>query len=432
MKKLIFVLSLILGCNISVFAEKIDWRMVKAQILKNSPSVRSAKLTLDSARQTHKKTSLSKYLPRVSLVGTGRDLKWKAKNSQTSGALGGLGNSAPYSLNASISVPLNSTYDDIKSNSIALKIAELNYKRSVSNAILKSDELYLDLIMAHEELEMAKRTKKGCIKNKDFATLQYRSGKTNIGQLKGEEAKVSAAERDLRRAQKRIKEASVGLLVAMGRDDIGTILEVDKQIPFPKKVIKEPDYNSLVTTIPEFLIAQYNFERAKVSKRLAKSAWLPSVSLTGSYSPKVDSKWGVNFKDGDLHGGISLSYDIFTGFGRCYDSKIASNTYQAASSEFLEKTDFLKREAEKYYGRLVDAYEDMETAKNDLELSKLRHKIAQKEYITGILGDDKRCLAEDEYEKAQVHLLDRKKNVALRMAEWCNFTCDDPTKDKEE
>ncbi|GHT34597.1 hypothetical protein AGMMS49592_4540 [Endomicrobiia bacterium] len=433
MRKLIFVLSLMLGCNLSVFAEKINWQMVEAQTLKNSPSVRSAKLTLDSARQTHKGTSLSTYLPRVSLKGTGRDLEWKSKDSRTSKALDGLGDRAPYSLGANISVPLQpSAYDNMKGSCIALKIAELNYKKSVSNAILESNKLYLNLIMAHEKLKMAERTKKRCIENKKFITLKYHSGGTDIGQFKEVEAKVLAAERGLRKAQKHVKETSVDLLVAIGRDDIETILEVDEQVIFPKKVIKEPDYNSLVKTIPEFLIAQYNFGKAKVSKRVAKNAWLPSVNLFGNYSPKVDSKWGVNFKDGNWSGGISLSYNIFTGFKRCYDFKIASNTFQTASSEFLEKADSLKREAERRYGGLVDVYEDMETAKNDLELSELRHKIAREEYSKGLLEYDGWCLAEDEYEKAHAHLLSSKKDVGLRIAEWHNFTCDDLTKDKEE
>ncbi|GHT39437.1 membrane protein [Endomicrobiia bacterium] len=430
MRKLIFALLLILGCSLSVFAEKISWQMVEAQTLKNSPSVRAAKLTLDNARQMHKGTSLSPYLPKVSLNGKG--IRWNSKDSQTS-----KDGEAPYNLEATIGFSLKpcAHYEEIKNCCIALKIAELDYKRSVSGVIFNSKKLYLDLIMANEEVKMAERTRERCIGNEILITLEHRSGKANTGQLEEKKARVLVAERSLKKAQKRVKEISVDLLVAMGRDDIETILEVDKQIVFPKKVIKKPDYNSLVTTTPEFLIAQYNFEKAKVSKMVAPSKWLPSVNFNGGYRPKVgskDSRWGVNFKDGTWNAGISLSYDIFTGFRRCYDSKIDSNNFQAASLGFLEKTDSLKKKAEELYNELVDAYEDMETAKNNLESSKFRNKFAEKEYANGLLGYDEWCLADDEYVRAQENLLKSKKTVALKIAEWYNFTCDDLTKDKEE
>jgi outer membrane protein TolC len=429
MKKLTFTLFLVLSCNLSVFAERINKQMVEAETLKNSPAIISAKLTLDAARLS-RKIFLSGFSPSASISKSIEFGQWEIE----AGAETEIVNKKtahPPLLSANVSIPLTfDTYANIKKGLADLKIAELNYRRAVSDEIFNSNNLYLGLIVACEEVRTHERTIKRYTENRDLIKLKYRSGREDIGQLDHEESNLSIAKRNLRRSQKRVEEFSENLLVAMGRNDVTTTLEVDEHITFPKEIIKKPDYDSLITKIPEFLIAQYKLGNSKVSKTATNSHWLPSATVTGAYNPGIDNDWRPKKHSFDAK--MTFQYPIFTGFKRYYESKNASNHFQAALLTFSKETIYLKKKAKKLYGELTDAYENMDEAIKNLELSKFRSEIAQKKYIIGNLKYNDLRFAEDNYISAQAELLTSKKNVAAKIAEWHNFTCDDFIEGKEE
>ncbi|MDR3071088.1 MAG: TolC family protein, partial [Endomicrobium sp.] len=403
-----------------VFAEKINKQMVEEQTLKNNPSVMLAKLELDNVKQEYK-SSFSDFFPKISFTGgTGQDKSERLFTRNYS-----------YGLKGSLSLFSGfSAYHDVKSKATKVKCQEAHYRRAVADAIYKSNMQYIHLMWAYERVELLKKIRKTQIENKDLVELKYHSGNNvDIGSLKRGEVDVSIVECDLRSAQRYVETASAALLVAIGRDGDATILETDERIVPSNKVIQKPDYNNLIATIPEFLIARYGVETCKFQKAATNSQWLPSVDVTGNIS-KVGDKWAPKHDHWDA--GISLSYPIFTGGKRYYDSKIASNKLQEASLNLTNTTNSLKAQAIKYYNELIDAHEIIEVRSNCLSVSKLQSEIATRKYVSGLSNYYDWYAMESEYIRTQNEWLESKKNAALATAAWHNFIGDDFVKTKEE
>jgi outer membrane protein TolC len=432
MRKLIFVLALVLSCNLSVFAEKINKRIVEAETLKNGPSVVLAKLALDNANMA-RKVFFSKYLPNVALGASGRweiigdtGLKTTSSTTKKNGGEGISWKRDPYSLSASVNIPLGfNTYNEIRDNLDDSKMDKLDYKKSILDAIYDSNVLYLDLITAYEEVAAAKRTLKRCIESRDLIKLKYNSGRASIDCLQGEEDRLLQAKDGLEKVQKNAKEQSKKLLIAMGRSNITTTLEIGEQIIIPKKMIKEPDYDRLIAKTTEFLKIKDAFEKTKANKTRINSNWLPlpSVSLGGSYTPDMGDNWTA--KNKSFSATIGVSYPIFTGFKRYYDSKKASNDLQTASINFSKQTYDLKKKAKELYDNLVNAFKELKTATDKLTSSEFHCEIEKKKFINGFGKYEDWQMAEYNFTITQASLLTQKKQVAEKIANWRRFAGDD-------
>jgi outer membrane protein TolC len=429
MRKLIFIILLVLSCNLSVFAEKINKQMVEAETLKNGPSVVKAKLTLADAGLTYK-ASFNRYLPKVAfstvrcfgtkLVSESERLRW-GKDS--------------HSLSASVDIPLGfGDCDTIKDNWDTFKTAKLNYKQSVADAIYASNVLYLDLITAYEKVAAVKRTMKRLVENRDLIKLKYNSGSATINLLQDEEDRVLETEHSLKEAQESAKETSENLLFAMGRSNVKTVLEIEEQIAIPKKMIKEPNYDRLITKTTAFLINQNAFEKIKADKTRTTRNLLPIPTLTlgCGYTPDM-SFMGDNWdaKNKSFSARASVSYSI-AGLDKYYSSKGASNRLQAASLEFSRQVDASKKTAKKLYDDLVDARRNLKIATDKLSSLEFSCEVAKKKYINGFGEYKDWCAIEYAFTEAQSKVLFYKKGIALKVAEWRRVFGDDSIKDEEE
>ncbi|GHT15416.1 hypothetical protein AGMMS49573_01760 [Endomicrobiia bacterium] len=399
MKKIFVVLLSLFIVTFYVYAEEINKKTVKIQTLKNNPSIAAAKLALDNAKQEYN-SSLGSFLPKINFIGNF------------------LCND-PYVLE--IDIPLFErfeTYSDLKAKASEFKSAQASYAKIVSNELYKANAAYINLICLYEKIELLKNAKEKRIENKNMIEFKYNSGEINIASLRKVEADFAIVEYDLKVMQRYIETASAQLLKAIGRNDYTTILETNERLAISEKLPQKPDYDSLITVIPEFIIAQNKLESCKIQTLKAKSQWLPS--LTGNIQLKSRSLRSLLFSQ--WLPSLKISYTIFNGGKRYAYMQTVSNNLKIASEELKNIANNLKAEAIEHYNNLTNAYELVALKTQYLSVTKLLSEISAKEYVNGIINYEKWYSIEKDYFSSQIELLEAKKEAVLKRAEWNTFT----------
>jgi outer membrane protein TolC len=408
MKKTLVVLLSIFIANFYVYAEEINRETVKMQTLKNNLSIASAKLALDNAKQEYN-SSFGSFLPQIKFKGNLPCNEFK-KNFLRN-----------YSCELEIYIPIFErfeTYSTVKAKAFEFKSAQAFYDKTVSDELYKAEAAYINLMSLYEEIALLKDIKEKKIEDKNMIELKYNSGEINIALLRKTEADFATAEYNLKAAQRHIEIASTQLLQAIGRNDYATVLETNERITVSGKLLKKPDYDNLITVIPEFMLAQHKFKSFEIQTLKAKCQWLPSLTGNAQYSVpnwQTNGKWNKS-------AGLSFSYTIFDGGKRCASAQIVSNNLKIASEELKNTINNLKAKAIELYINLTNAYELVALKTQYLNAAKLYSEISAKEYVNGIISYNNWYQTEEDYFSSQIKLLEAKKEAILKRAEWNAFT----------
>ena len=405
MKNTSFVLLFLFLASFAC-AEKIDWDSIVKQTADKNPLIQTAKLKLENAKHAYDR-ALSGHMPNVSLRGNASQSENDDRFSKN----------YSYGLNASLSIFSGfETHHDIKQKSAELKAAQANYDRTVSDIAYNVAAQYINLMWAYETAELSKKILERRTENKDMIQLKYNSGNVDAGSLRRVEADVELSAYELRKAQRYIETASAVLLQAMGRKD-DVLLETDEKLDLNERTLLKPDYDRLITAIPEFLSAQYNINSYEAQAAKAKSVWWPSLSLSGGLG-RSGNEWAPDRNSWDA--GLLLSYSLFTGT-KAADTKIAANQLKIAEENLKNVINTLKSNAVTYYNTLVDAIENIATREYYLAASQQQAEISQRKYINGLSTYQDWYSIENDYINSQRTLLDSKRAAALEKAKWHNF-----------
>jgi len=415
MKKFFIVLGLTLALVSSVdsyaTAEKINREIVKSEVLKNNPLISIAKLELDKAKQEYTKAS-SGFFPKI---------KFQAHLPQNlreqEGSLSYKSFSCGVSIGLSIS-GLLTTHKHLKEKAVGVKIAQASYDRAVADAIYESSVKYIDLIFYYESIELLDKIKKRRVENRDIVKLKYNSGLVDIVALKVVEFDIAKVEHELKMLKRNIAVTSALLLKSMDRSDDTALLETDERLDiYCKELPQEPDYCSIIPTIPEFLIAQHKIDMLKKQiARIKVENLLPSVSFSiGGMCNNVPDFFGEQ--------DISVDYTLFAGRKLISDIKIASNELKIASEGLKNTIGYLKGEAIKFYNDLVSAYEAIDMKIQSLDVLKLQAEVSSQKYAKGFLKYESWYNTENNCINSQKELLQAKKDFALETEKWRRFIC---------
>ncbi|MDR3256672.1 MAG: TolC family protein [Endomicrobium sp.] len=426
MKRFFIVLLSVSFASSYLYAEKINREIVKMQTLKNNPLITIAKLKLDNAQQEYN-DSLSVFFPTIAFKGQTGQSEQYSSNRGSDGKIYSFRTDTRFSfceLTASLQVFSGFvTSNNLKSKVAKIKFAQAEYDKIVSSVVYTSDLAYINLMWAYERVELLKEIKERRVENKDIVKLQYNSGKADMASLKIVEADVAVVECNLKQAQRRIKVASMFLLNAIGRNDDATILEVDEKLVSFEELIQKPDYNNLITTIPEFLQKQYQFDIYKAEMSKTKGEYLlPKLDLFGTISPyNKKSISGETISTSDKQVFLQLSYSFFTGGKIRAAIKMALNNIAIASEELKKEVNSLKTQAVQHYTNIIDSYELTKANIQSLNALKLQAEMASIQYINGLINYSDWYRIGNDYINLQIKNLDDKKNLAEFKAKWLNF-----------
>ena len=435
MKKAFIALGFVLIASSYIYAEKITAEIVESQTLQNNPFIAKAKHDLYIAKQTLY-SSFSSFLPTISFSGSMAEKDGGFPQTETITKFFPLTTDKGdnkhyfYGLEAKMSLFSGfSAYNTTRALSAKLKAAQENYTRAVSNAVCEAYSAYINLMYTYESIDLYKQIKHRRTENRDLVKLRYHSGNADMGSLRRIEADVKMTEYELEKAQRAIETTSAALLVAIGRNDDITILETDERIVVDKEIISKPDFDNLIVKTPDFLSAKYSLDYAKAINWANKGQWLPIIDFTGRINrQRYDKTWDENKSWNSM---LNLSYPLFSGGKRLFDTKSSAAQEKIAAEDFRIKKNELKLNAIQFYNNWVNDYEILTVNNFYLESCKLQTDIAKRKYINGLISYEDWYTIEDSYIAYQKIMLTSRQKAILSKISWIRFLGKVSMKDKE-
>jgi len=423
MKKILLfiILSLLFLPALSYAAsvEKITWDDIVKQTNDFNPSIRTAKFQLENAKQAYNR-ALGGFLPDVSLNAAAGQSGGDSVNQATGQIIANSAFSRNYSygLNASLSIFSGfDTYNEVKQRSAEMNSAQVSYNRAVSDAAFSVESQYINLMWAYETVDMLRQILERRNENRDMVKLKYDSGNVDEGSLKRVEADVELASFNLKQARRYVETASAALLSAIGRND-DVILNTDERIALKERELNRPDFNTLLSVIPEFQIAQYGVDSYRAQLSRTKSQWWPQLSAAGSLS-RYNNEWAPNKTGWNV--GLSLSYPLFSGGATVADTNISSNLLKIAEENMKKVITSLRASAISYYNNMSDSVEIVSVREFYLNAAQLQAEISSRKYVNGLATYQEWYQIESDYISSQISFIDSKRNAASSKAQWYNF-----------
>ncbi len=206
-----------------------------------------------------------------------------------------------------------------KSDEFSLKAIAQDLRSSQKKVEINVVVSYLQVLYNRSEVSVAKDKLEASTSALNRVRMLYEEGKKPKGDVVQAEATVSEDEYKLLKAEKDVKLSLVKLaqllnLMEVEGFDVADIVVTDVQMP----VI---DWTGIVESYPSVVAARYRIESADSKIKLAKSEYLPSLSLTGvagdqfsrlfnmstpSFSEQIKNRY-------NLVVGLNLKYNLFNG-----------------------------------------------------------------------------------------------------------------------
>ncbi|MFH1825844.1 MAG: TolC family protein [bacterium] len=392
---------LIIVCLVTpVFS--LTWSDVVEQAPKTNHDLKSAQKQLEAGEWGYKK-ALTDFLP--SLSGSAG-----LTESGTAGA-----KSYSYGLSVRQSLfqgmaevyGIQSAYEDVVYEKASLKAAQASVYYSLRAA-------FVEVLNKQEQVKLFEGILKQRQENSRLIQLRYDSGKEDKGNLLTTKANQSSAEYDLSSAKRDLKLAKLKMSQLLEQ-------EVD-QVELPPSHSRESgnpeeiNFDQLLEQTPAYIMAQSSLKSAELADQAAISGFLPSVSLSGSYS-KRGNEWPPA-DSSSRSWGLSVSVPIFPGGSNIADKIIYQLRLDKAREDFKQTKNDLRYELESAFESFQDALEALVVTKISLAATQERAKITQAKYLNGLVTYDEWDRIESTNISAQKSLLNSQKSAYLAEANW--------------
>ena len=411
---LAFFASLIsFGAENQAGANQFTWEQCVQLATDHNDDLRAAQETLQANRETRKGAD-SNYYPQISgaINYTYSDTNGSSSTTTTLTA----GNSSTYSTSLSASENLFSGLSDQG------KIDQARANEQVARANLQSVKATLSynlkvafagLIYAQNSIKIDQEIIKHREDNLRMIELRFESGEENKGSVLLTKANLEQAKFTLLEAIDHLETAKAALAKAMGLDDyddLGIIGTVPVTVP-PTRL----DYKSLALGAPDYLqsVAQEGVADAGVT--IARSAFFPILSLTGSLA-NSGSSWFPSSQRWSV--GAGITFPIFNGGHDYYGTRSALQSLSAAVS--TKKSTF-KQDINKLktaYTNYIEAVQKLEVDRLYEQAAVVRDKIGRQQYNNGLINFNSFDIIEGDYIAREGNLLQSEQNRIVQEAAW--------------
>jgi len=240
--KKLFFYCFILFIAEDIHSQSFSWQDVLSESKKLNSTLIRAEESIKNARLSYH-VSFTNFLPQLSA---------SAGISESKSDVSDIRESYSYGLSGRLS--LFSGFSDIsqlKSRKLDLQIAELEYKRVLSDTIYNLKTSFVNLLYAQETVKLSEEILKRRSEIYELVKFKYDAGLEDKGSLLRVEADKYQAEYDLSKSKRNIRTASVQMLKDIGKDEFEVIVVtgslnvyISTDVVPTYKVIKEiPDYN---------------------------------------------------------------------------------------------------------------------------------------------------------------------------------------------
>lgn len=397
------------------YADTLTWEASVAEAAANNAELRSARSSLDAAGY-NVSAARSGYYPQVS-AGVGY--------SDTSGSSAVPGSATPgtstftgTSYSASLSVNQNlfngfqdrakvrqgSANRDVSAESLTLAKARIS--QALKNA-------YAGLKYAQDSITLAEKIVARQQENVRLVELRFESGRENKGSVLLTKASLAQARLSQLQAIQARATAQAQLAQALGRSDADDLTVAGD--PPTTEPVAQPDFQQLALQAPSYLQAVAQEQSADAGVTLARSAYYPSVNLSGSVG-RNGANWFPQDERRTL--GLNLNVPLFTGGRDYYTSRSAVANLDAATSAKLTAQRLLLANLKQAYANDVQAVEKLKVDQAFLDAAQVRAEIARSQYSNGLITFSDWNLIENDLIQRQTSYVQSQRDRVAADAAW--------------
>ena len=289
-----------------------------------------------------------------------------------------------------------------------------NLERVKADLSYNLKQAFANLIYAQEYLNLTDDIIERRESNYKLVSIRYDNGRENKGSVLLSEAYLEQAKLDSIAAQDALRVARSTLLSYLNRDGFDDYLATG-ETPLANINIKEGEIANLATETPDYNQAVATEKVAQKDVTIARSAFLPSLDLTGnvtrqdqSFMPTRDNeRWSL---------ALTLSIPIFDGLADYSATKAAVFSKYAAQEQ--KRTTFLTLVPQIKQAQTLARQSDIKFNVDTKfkKASSTRAEISRIKYNNGLLTFEDWDIIENELITRQITYLQSKRDRVIRYA----------------
>lgn len=321
------------------------------------------------------------------------------------------------SLNTSITLFQGSQLNNqIDQNALLLDQSALFIEEAKNNITLSLTEAYLQALYYKEAIAVAQNTLAGSQQESKIAKSRYDAGAIAKKDYSDALSQEASNNYELIQAQNSY-EAQLLLLRQLLELEPETNFDiVDPDIDYNGSTLlldKVDVYHNALNTLPEIAASKLDIDISEKDLEIAKGAYLPTLSLTGSLGSGYTSIQDMSFTDQfDINFnqrlGLSLSVPIFN------RGQTKANVQNAKIN--IEKANIALRTQEKeLYNKVETAWRNARSSQEQLlaaeaarNAAKDSYDLAQKQYEVGAINTTDLVLTQNTYSNAEQNYIQAK------------------------
>lgn len=321
------------------------------------------------------------------------------------------------SLNTSITLFQGSQLNNqIDQNALLLDQSALFIEEAKNNITLSLTEAYLQALYYKEAIAVAQNTLAGSQQESKIAKSRYDAGAIAKKDYSDALSQEASNNYELIQAQNSY-EAQLLLLRQLLELEPETNFDiVDPDIDYNGSTLllnKVDVYHNALNTLPEIAASKLDIDISEKDLEIAKGAYLPTLSLTGSFGSGYTSIQDMSFTDQfDINFnqrlGLSLSVPIFN------RGQTKANVQNAKIN--IEKANIALRTQEKeLYNKVETAWRNARSSQEQLlaaeaarNAAKDSYELAQKQYEVGAINTTDLVLTQNTYSNAEQNYIQAK------------------------
>ena len=321
------------------------------------------------------------------------------------------------SLNTSITLFQGSQLNNqIDQNALLLDQSALFIEEAKNNITLSLTEAYLQALYYKEAIAVAQNTLAGSQQESKIAKSRYDAGAIAKKDYSDALSQEASNNYELIQAQNSYEAQLLLLRQLLELEPETTFDIVDPDIDYNGSTLlldKVDVYHNALNTLPEIAASKLDIDISEKDLDIAKGAYLPTLSLTGSLGSGYTSIQDMSFTDQfDINFnqrlGLSLSVPIFN------RGQTKANVQNAKIN--IEKANIAMRTQEKeLYNKVETAWRNARSSQEQLlaaeaarNAAKDSYDLAQKQYEVGAINTTDLVLTQNTYSNAEQNYIQAK------------------------
>lgn len=286
--------------------------------------------------------------------------------------------------------------NQIKADEFSLKAASENLRLARRNVGVQVATYYLNALYYRGLVDVQRRQLELDQSALDKARALYEAGKRPQSEVATAEAQVALSEHSLTEAVGNETLARLDLMQMLNLD--GDVRQFGVQDIDTTNILTSGNettpaalFDEAVATYPSILAAQYNLESSRYQLKVARSGYLPTLSLSASYSNSYNYVYDMeNMKFGkqlDLNGseyvGLSLNVPIFDRFQTRNSMRQARLNIESQNTALIEARQSLSKEIQQAYWNAQKARDNYASAQKANASTSLAYQYEEDRYESG-------------------------------------------------